>query len=125
MSSDNMSSLRTQALANAKMLLKPATARNIAPVDTSATLVETDAHSPLDVVIFGNNEYTAAVMKGLTPAIEGETAPTPELAMRKLLIATCELLQMFMPKVGSHQRNIHGGGVFDESLISSDLIKAT
>ncbi|KAF2207781.1 hypothetical protein CERZMDRAFT_102046 [Cercospora zeae-maydis SCOH1-5] len=126
MSSDTMSSLRIQALANAKMLLKPAASpRQIASADTSATLVEHDGQTPLDIVIFGSNEYTAAVMKGLTPAIEGDPAPTPELALRKLLVATCELLQMFMPKVGSHQRNIHGGGVFDESLISSDLIKAS
>ncbi|KAM3423840.1 hypothetical protein BST61_g1238 [Cercospora zeina] len=125
MSSDTMSGLRTQVLANAKMLLKPAAGRHIASVDTSATLVEHDGQPALDIVIFGSNEYTAAVMNGLTPAIEGDPAQTPELALRKLLVATCELLQMFMPKVGSHQRNIHGGGVFDESLISPDLIKAS
>jgi hypothetical protein len=63
-------------------------------------------------------------MVGLTPVIEGGAGTSPEVALRKLLMATCELLNTYMPKVGSHQRNIHGGGVFDEDAISSDLIGA-
>ena len=61
-------------------------------------------------------------MVGLTPAIEGDAAPTPESAMRKLLNSTAEMLAMFIPKVGAHQRNIHGGGVFDEDLIAGEIM---
>jgi hypothetical protein len=77
----------------------------------------------MDVVVFGTPEkytvgspekYTAAIMLGLKPAIEGDTAPSPEGAMRKLFLATCELLKNYIPKVGAHQRNIHGGGVYDD-----------
>ena len=69
----------------------------------------------MDVVVFGApGEYIAAIMVGLVPAIEGDKAPVPEAAMRKLFLATCELLKTYIPKVGAHQRNIHGGGVFDE-----------
>lgn len=59
-------------------------------------------------------KYIAAIMLGLKPAIEGDTAMTPEGGMRKLFLATCELLKNYIPKVGAHQRNIHGGGVYDE-----------
>jgi len=52
------------------------------------------------------------------PAIETEPTPNAETALRKLFAATCELLKMYIPKVGSHQRNIHGGGVFDEVRIA-------
>ena len=69
----------------------------------------------MEVVVFGTTgEYIAAIMVGLIPAIEGEKALVPEAAMRKLFLATCELLKTYIPKVGDHQRNIHGGGVFDE-----------
>lgn len=57
-------------------------------------------------------------MVGLTPAIEGSNAPTPESALRKLLSATAEMLCQFIPKLGAHQRVIHGGGMFDEDLIA-------
>ena len=91
-------------------------------IDSQATLLAgiTDHNDDLDVVIFGEqtkqNEgtYTAALMAGLTPAVEGGTGRSPEGAMRRLLLATCELLKMYMPKVGAHQRNVHGGGVFNE-----------
>ena len=63
-------------------------------------------------------------MAGLTPAIGGAQAPTPEAAMRKLFVATAELLNTYIPKVGAHQRNIHGGGVFDEDLISVEIVQA-
>lgn len=63
-------------------------------------------------------------MVGVKPAIEAASAGTPEGALRKLLLATTELLNMYMPKLGSHQRAIHGGGVFDEDLISPDLAEA-
>ncbi|KAI5357995.1 hypothetical protein Slin15195_G063250 [Septoria linicola] len=128
MASENMTGLRNQSLANAKMLLKP-TARAVSTlpsIDTSTTLVEGGGSSAMDIVIFGSDSsYTAAVMQGLKPAIEGDSAPTPEVAMRKLLTATCELLKMYMPKVGDHKRNIHGGGVFDEDLIAAELVRAT
>lgn len=69
----------------------------------------------MDVIVFGApGEYVAAIMVGLVPAIEGDKALVPEAAMRKLFLATCELLKTYIPKVGDHQRNIHGGGVFDE-----------
>lgn len=63
--------------------------------------------------------------------------------MRKLLMSTSELLNTIMvstddkselqqpvpltssapqPKLGSHQRNIHGGGVVDEDFLSRDLL---
>ena len=90
--------------------------------NSQSTLIPAHAngYSDLDVVVFGeqlykqDSKFTAAVMVGLTPAIEGDPAPTPEAAMRKLFTSTCELLKMYIPKVGAHQRNIHGGGVFDE-----------
>lgn len=107
----------------------------------------TTGHSPsdLDVVVFGHIDYTAAITVGITAAVEvrslelpmspvvadaflrpqGPPANSPEGAIRKLLTTTCELLNTFMPKVGSHQRNINGGGVFDEDLINADhLIEA-
>ena len=72
-------------------------------------------YGDLDVVVFGtSNNYMAALMVGLTPAIEGDPASSPDGALRKLLQSTCELLNTYIPKVGAHQRNIHGGGVFDE-----------
>jgi hypothetical protein len=37
---------------------------------------------------------------GLTPAIEGESANLADGALRKLFFATCELLKMYIPKVG-------------------------
>ena len=87
---------------------------------SQTTLVPAGAnhYCDLDIVIFGtagsSPEFTAAVMVGLTPAIEGDKGVTPEGALRKLLVSTCELLKTYIPKVGAHQRNIHGGGVYDE-----------
>lgn len=63
-------------------------------------------------------------MAGITPVIEGGQPPTPEAAMRKLLVATAALLNTYIPKVGAHQRKIHGGGVFDEDLISLEIVQA-
>ena len=60
-------------------------------------------------------------MVGLTPAIEGATTSTPEGALRKLLAATSEMLRLFIPKLGAHQRAIHGGGVFDEELVVGEI----
>lgn len=85
----------------------------------------TSYYGNLDVVVFGSgSEFTAAVMVGLTPAIEGEKAPQPDAALRKLYTATTELLKEYIPKVGDHQRAIHGGGVFDEDMISSEIVDA-
>ena len=79
----------------------------------------------IEVVVFGTHpNFTGAIMVGLTPAIEGDASSSPEGALRRLLLATAELLAAFMPKVGSHQRNIHGGGVFDEDMVSPALIEA-
>jgi hypothetical protein len=81
-----------------------------------------NSYEGMDVVVFGApGEYVAAIMVGLAPAIEGDKAPGPEAAMRKLFLATCELLKTYIPKVGDHQRNIHGGGVFDEVSVSSGV----
>lgn len=63
-------------------------------------------------------------MLGLKPAIEGTEEKTPEIAMNKLFLATCELLKLYLPKVLPHQRNIHGGGVFDDELIAKATIEA-
>lgn len=61
-------------------------------------------------------------MLGVNPAIEGGEAPTLEGALRKLLIATSEMLHLFMPKLGSHQRNIHGGGKSRPILLLTALL---
>ena len=75
-----------------------------------------------DVVVFGSDkDFKAAVMVGLTPAIEGAATNTPEAAMRKLFTATSEMLCQFIPKLGAHQRAIHGGGLFDEDLIAGEV----
>lgn len=83
------------------------------------------ARGDLDIVIFdadtASTRYIAALMVGLTPAIEGGEGGSPEAALRKLLVATTEILKEYIPKVGAHQRNIHGGGVFDEDMISAEL----
>ena len=102
------------------------TSTNVMPHgNSSQTTLLSNYYGELDVVVFGHtSNYTAAVMVGLTPAIEGEKANSPEGAMRKLLIATAELLNEFIPKLGSHQRNIHGGGVFDEDMISAEMGEA-
>lgn len=82
-------------------------------------------HDKIHIIIFGEGKaFTAAVMAGLTPAIEGEEASTPEAAMRKLMLTTCEMLKGYVPKVGAHQRVVHGGGVFDEDLITAEIKKA-
>ncbi|KAK3617569.1 hypothetical protein LTR56_025185 [Elasticomyces elasticus] len=101
---------REQILANARFMLVPST--------THTASKPTD----LDVIVYGQTgSFTAAVMLGLTPAIQGPEANTPDSAMHKLLTATCELLNTFIPKLASHQRNIHGGGVFDDDLIRKEL----
>ncbi|KAK3698385.1 hypothetical protein LTR37_016955 [Vermiconidia calcicola] len=128
MNAQAISGLRAQVLANAKIMLK-ATGGQPVPSDngSQATLLPANLnyYGDLDVVVFGTApNYIAAVMVGLTPAIEGEKAPNPEAAMVKLLSATCELLKMYIPKVGAHQRNIHGGGVFDEDMISAEVVEA-
>ncbi|SMQ48104.1 unnamed protein product [Zymoseptoria tritici ST99CH_1A5] len=136
--------LREQILANARLMVKPLDAAPpsqpthgclVPSMHSAATLTNPNTttspaqmpaigSSKLEVVIFGHTEYTAAIMVGITPAIEGASGATPEAALRKLLLATCELLHGFMPKVGAHQRNIHNGGVFDEDTICVELMEA-
>lgn len=71
----------------------------VSPSNSSS--ICTPKNDKLDVVVFGlGQEFTAAIMLGITPAIEGASGNTPEAALRKLLLATCELLDGFMPKVG-------------------------
>ncbi|KAF7194068.1 hypothetical protein HII31_04589 [Pseudocercospora fuligena] len=127
----DFSGLRSQIFANAKLMLGAKdgqrAASNLPSSDTSATLVggEPVNSSDIDIVIFSDNgKYTAAIMVRMTPAVEGPQCPTPEASLLKLLNATCELLNAHMPKLGSHQRNIYGGGVYDEDFISSELIEA-
>lgn len=106
-------------------MLKPQTGAIVPNGGSQTTLLSNNYYGDLDVVVFGHTDkYTAALMAGLTPAIEGAQAPTPEGAMRKLFIATAELLNTYIPKVGAHQRNIHGGGVFDEDMISAEIVEA-
>lgn len=101
--------------ANARMMIRP----------TAKTSSNAIKDHEVDIVVFGeSNNYTTAVMVGLTPAIEGAESNTPEKALRMLFLATCELLNGYVPKLLSHQRNIHGGGVFDEDVISADIIEA-
>ncbi|KAK5118646.1 hypothetical protein LTR85_008111 [Meristemomyces frigidus] len=110
----DMGVLRQQTMANARLLLKP-----------TGFTTNKAAGGDLDVVVFGHStQFTAAVMVGLTPAIEGTEEKTPELAMNKLFLATCELLKLYLPKALPHQRNIHGGGVFDDELIAKATIEA-
>lgn len=111
-------------------MLKPTSTANTMPAqlangESQTTLIPSLHYfSDLDVVVFGRGEYTAALMVGLIPAIEGDKAPSPEAAIRKLFVATAELLNQYIPKVGAHQRNIHGGGVFDEDLICAEIVEA-
>ncbi|KAK4550486.1 hypothetical protein LTR36_000065 [Oleoguttula mirabilis] len=83
----DMGVLRQQIMANARLLIKPtgpSTATNL---------------GDLDVVVFGySSSFTAAVMLGLTPAVEGTEEKSPELAMNKLFLATCELLKLYLRK---------------------------
>ena len=56
-------------------------------VGSQSTLLPASSgyYGDMDVVVFGHsNEFTAALMVGLTPAIEGDKAFTPESAMRKV-----------------------------------------
>jgi hypothetical protein len=101
-----------------------ATLINPSTTTTASAQPPARGSTKLEIVIFGLADYTAAVMVGITPSIEGASGTTPEAALRKLLLATCELLHGFMPKVGAHQRNIHNGGVFDEDTISTELMDA-
>ncbi|KAF2162041.1 hypothetical protein M409DRAFT_27421 [Zasmidium cellare ATCC 36951] len=136
----DMSGLRTQILANAKYMMfsninkgdqadagtKLPTLGSVATLVTSSTTTTgTSTTSPanLEVVVYGDgSEFKAAVVCGIYPVIEGATGISPEGAMRKLLLSSSELLNTIMPKLGSHQRNIHGGGVVDEDFLSRDLI---
>ena len=85
-------------------------------------------HGDLDVVVFGvtgsSGKHKAAVMVGLIPAIEGSEGTTAEGALKQLMTATSELLGSYIPKLGAHQRTIHGGGVFDEDMISAEIDEA-
>ena len=100
--------------------------------DSQSTLLTSNYYGNMDVVVYGTApvgpfpapDYVAVLMVGLTPAIEGSKASSPEAALRKLLQATAELLKEYIPKVGAHQRAIHGGGVFDEDMISAEIIEA-
>ncbi|EMF15968.1 uncharacterized protein SEPMUDRAFT_124114 [Sphaerulina musiva SO2202] len=124
MASENMFSMRVQTLANAKMLLNPRVASNLSSNDSTTTLNGTVTDGALDIVVFGRgSEFVAAVMDGPTPAIEGEAGATPEVAMRKCLMTTCELLKEYLPKVGEHHRNVPGGGVFKADIISKAWTK--
>jgi len=113
-------------------MLKPATTPTptlnnfLSKAESQSTLVSNHPYyGDLDVVVFGQTgRYVAALMAGLIPAIEAEPAPSVEAAMRKLMSSTAEMLHTFIPKIGSHQRNIHGGGVFNESLLSPELLEA-
>lgn len=86
----------------------------------------TAGYSPTpNIVVFGTaGTFTAAVMMGPAPAIEGGAGVTPEVALRKLLLTTAEVLDMYMPKVGAHSRNVHGGGIFDVDLLRQDVVEA-
>lgn len=149
MSASEIPGLRAQILANAKIMLRDPTTDSPIPAGlqaassqstlttatggyygnivsrltfTFALSPRTNAIDPQDIVIFGSDkDYVAAVMVGLTPAIESASANTPEGAMRRLLVATAEMLSQFIPKLGAHQRAIHGGGLFDEDLIAGDI----
>ncbi|KAK4505906.1 hypothetical protein PRZ48_003871 [Zasmidium cellare] len=135
----DMTAQRNQILNNAKYMMystvnkgdeadtgsKLPTLGSVATLVTSSTTTGSSATRPdnLEVVVFGDgNEFKAAVVSGIQPVIEGATASAPEGAVRKLLMSTCELLNTIMPKLGSHQRNIHGGGVVDEDFLSRDLL---
>ncbi|EME47088.1 hypothetical protein DOTSEDRAFT_20897 [Dothistroma septosporum NZE10] len=134
--STELRGLREQIFANAKLMIHPSTISTYAAADSntrlpsqqsSATLVASPypPAGDLDIVIFGDgSSYTAALMVGITPVIEGGTSTTPEAAMRKLLLATSELLNDVMPKLGAHQRTIHGGGGVDTDYLNRDLIDA-
>ncbi|EMC96527.1 hypothetical protein BAUCODRAFT_24286 [Baudoinia panamericana UAMH 10762] len=124
-------SLHKQIIANAEFLL-----------GSDTISAAKDTRDGLNVVVFGTNAaYTGAVVIGLRPAIEGPECSTPHLALARLLTTTCELLaryvgpqnlrravsliieRSYVPKLSAHQRNIHGGGVFDEDLISPELVE--
>ena len=99
MSADTQS-IRIQTLANARLLLAPPPRKDsLTPNPASqTTLISPQPRGDIDVVVFGaGNEFTAAVMVGLVPAIEGELSPTSDGALRKLFAATCELLLKYIP----------------------------
>ena len=93
-------------------------------------------------MVYGHSgAYTATVLVGVKPAIskkpitthhilaltvhtEGPAAAHIDKALAGLLSATCELLNAYAPKVLPHQRSIHGGGAFDEDMISQVLVGA-
>lgn len=81
-------------------------------------------HHELEIVIYGkSNRFTAAVMVGLRPAIEGPQSTTPSYALKNLLLATGRLLNRYVPKIDdAHQRHIRGGGVFDNEFINQEII---
>lgn len=101
--------------------------RHLPIAHSEVTLIPAELHDDveIDVVVFGQSpEYTGAVMLGLKPALEGGQAKTPQAALEKLLVASAEMLKLYIPKLGAHQRNIHGGGVFDEDLVSEEIVEA-
>ncbi|KAK4631852.1 hypothetical protein CLAFUW4_02690 [Fulvia fulva] len=135
--STELRGLREQILANAKLMIHPSTISNTAagalpntrlPSRQSSTTLVAPSYPPsgeLDILVFGDGStYTSAIMVGITPVIEGGTSTTPEAAMRKLLLATSELLNEVMPELGAHQRAIHGGGGVDTDFLNQDLLDA-
>ncbi|QIX01751.1 hypothetical protein AMS68_007268 [Peltaster fructicola] len=118
MSTQDMRGLREQILANARFLLRfPPSQSNDGVIDD---LFPGDGD--LHVVVSGEStRVRAMVMLGVQPAIEGGEATSPESALRKLLVAVAEIMSLYIPKIGDHMRNIHGGGIFDVDLIASEL----
>nr|OQO24942.1 hypothetical protein B0A51_09079 [Rachicladosporium sp. CCFEE 5018] len=112
--------IREQIIANAKIMLATRNPSTFT-ANSSTTLMTSPGETA--VVVFGQDKYIAAVMVGLTPAIESIECATPELAMRKLFTTVCEVLALHIPKLGIHQRAVHGGGCFDDDLIVESLKK--
>jgi len=44
-----------------------------------------------------------------------------DMALRKLLTVICQLLMRYAPKFFTRQHPVHGGGVFDEDMISGKV----
>ncbi|KAK6414581.1 hypothetical protein LTR95_017706 [Oleoguttula sp. CCFEE 5521] len=113
--------IREQIIANARLMLSATNNPPTFAANSSTTL--TSGPREVAVVVFGQDKYIAAVMVGLTPAIESIECATPELAMWKLFTTVCEVLALHIPKLGVHQRAVHGGGCFDDDLIVESLKK--
>lgn len=112
--------------ANANLMLRtPEAFQSFRNLNLGSTSTLTQHTESIEVVVFSKNSgFVGAVMLGLKPAIEGDEGTTVEVALRKLMTATAEILSMYIPKVGSHQRNIHGGGIFDEDMITAEIKEA-